>query len=274
MEDLKIDSRKTADKKNTEISKKKSLLDLLESKASLVSFSLFIIIWYVLTKYFIPQIKFPSPQSVIQAFYNLRFSLLQHIGSTMFRVILGFMFGSFIGIALGLIMGYSKRANKFLDPLIETGRPVPPIATIPFFILWFGIGDPGKILLITAGTALVMVVNTAEAIKNISPIYTRAAQTLGASKPTIYRTIVMPAIVPQIIAGLRVAAALSFSLTIAAEYMGAQSGIGYVVMLARRTLNTENIFLGILLLGWLSLILDKVIRSIGNHLLRWSERLP
>ena len=227
-----------------------------------------------LTKYFIPPIKFPTPLMVINAFYELLFTVLNHIGATMFRVLTGFLVGSIAGIGFGLFMGLNPSVNKYLNPLVESSRPVPPIATIPFFILWFGIGDLGKILLIIVGCALVMIVNTVEAIRNVPPIYVKAAQTLGARNNSIYKTIIMPAIIPHIIAGLRVASALSFSLAIAAEYMGAQSGIGYVVMLARRTLKTENIMLGILLLGILSSLLDTGIRLVGNYLTRWSERLP
>ncbi|HQK83486.1 MAG TPA: ABC transporter permease [Atribacter sp.] len=241
---------------------------------ALVSFAIFIICWYFLTKYFIPPIKFPTPLMVINAFYELRFTVLNHIGATMFRVLTGFLVGSIAGIGFGLFMGLNPSVNKYLNPLVESSRPVPPIATIPFFILWFGIGDLGKILLIIVGCALVMIVNTVEAIRNVPPIYVKAAQTLGARNNSIYKTIIMPAIIPHIIAGLRVASALSFSLAIAAEYMGAQSGIGYVVMLARRTLKTENIMLGILLLGILSSLLDTGIRLVGNYLTRWSERLP
>ena len=251
----------------------KLLKNIFNQHPAILSFVIFLTGWYLLTKYVIPPIKYPSPWAVVEALYMLRFTVLQHIAATMFRIVVGFFCGSALGVGLGLFMGYSYSANRLLDPLIETARPIPPIATIPFFILWFGIGELGKVLLVTGGCALVTVVTTTEAIRNVPPIYIRAALTLGASRKAIYRTIIVPAIIPHLLSGLRVAAALSFALTVAAEYMGAQAGLGYIVMLARRTLRTQNILLGILLLGLLSSLLDRGIRLGGNFLTRWTERM-
>ena len=124
-------------------------------------------------------------------------------------------------------MSYDKKVLYFFDPLVESIRPVPVIAMIPFFLMWFGIDETGKFILITLGVFAILVVSTVEAVRNVPSKYILAAQTLGASKWQRFRTIIVPAIVPELVGPLRVAAALSFTLVVAAEFMGAQTGIGY-----------------------------------------------
>ena len=125
--------------------------------------------------------------------------------------------------------------------------------------------------MILLGTFMIMVVNTYEAVINVNPIYVRAAESLGADKFSIYRTVVVPAIMPSLAAGLRISSALSFTLVVASEFMGAQSGLGYMIMSARRTLTTETIFLGCLIFGIVSTIIDFGIRK-GDQLPHPLER--
>lgn len=251
---------------------KSILKNMLWKYFGVLPVALFLVCWYLLTEYIIPPLYWPSPRDFVMALYNLRFSIIQHISSTMFKILIGYFVGSLAGIGVGLLMTWNRAIYRFMDPLIESMRPVPPIATIPFFILWFGISNFGQILLIAMGVAMIAIVNTVEAVANISPIYINASRTLGASSGRIYRTIIIPAIAPSLVAGLRVCAASSFTLGVAAEFMGAQSGLGYVVMTARRTLQTPNILVGIVLTGILSALFDKVIRTAGNYITRWSEK--
>jgi ABC-type nitrate/sulfonate/bicarbonate transport system permease component len=177
-----------------------------------------------------------------------------------------------LGVSLGLAMAYNKKVQYFFDPLIESMRPVPVIAMIPFFLMWFGIAEVGKLLLITLGVFAIMVVSTVEAVRNVPSIYILAAQTLGASKSQWFRTIIIPAIVPGLIGPLRVAAALSFTLVVAAEFMGAEAGMGYRILEARRLFNTDVILLGVVMIGILSAASDALIRRVTGHITRWSER--
>ena len=178
-----------------------------------------------------------------------------------------------IGILIGLLMSRSRIVYAILDTVIEALRPVPPIALIPFFILWFGIGNFGKVLLSGLGCLMVLVVNTAVAVRNVPPIYVRAAASLGADSRTIYRTVVVPAIVPSLVSGWRVAAALAFALTVAAELMGAQSGLGFLVMVARRSLQTDVILLSVIILSIEAWFVDRAIRVLSNRVTPWMERL-
>src|SRR5690606_25006802 len=127
-----------------------------------------------------------------------------------------------------------RTVTAILDPFIEMLRPIPALALIPFFVLWFGLGDTGKILLIALGGAVVMVVTVYEALERVPRIYVDAARTLGVNTLGVYRTVLLPAILPTFWSGVRVSSALSFGLGIAAEFMGAQDGLGYLILLARR----------------------------------------
>ena len=125
--------------------------------------------------------------------------LVEYFIATMYRVVVGMLAGAILGVICGIAMSWNRWINSILDPLIEALRPIPAVALIPFFILWFGIGDTGKLILTALGGFTVMVVTTLEAIKHVSPIYIMAARTLGANRLTIYRTVILPAITPPLI---------------------------------------------------------------------------
>jgi taurine transport system permease protein len=227
-------------------------------------------LWY-LSSPIVPELVFPHPHSVWQAAVNLNLVLLDHALTTLGRVLAGLVAGLILGIATGLLMTWSKLFYSFSNPLIETIRPVPPIALIPFFIIWFGLGFGGQIALIGLGSFMVMAVNTFVSVHNVPTIYIRAASSLGASVDQIYKTIVVPAILPSLVSGFRIAAALAFGVAVAAEFMGAQSGIGFLIMVARRTLDTHIILLGIFVLGFESYLVDLAIRYVSRYFCRWTD---
>ena len=238
----------------------------------------FYLVWYLLTDdgfAVIRPLMFPSPSMVVDALLTLSpETVFKHAYMTTYRMIVGWSLGVALGIGVGLVMSYSRVVRHVLDPLVESFRPVPVIALLPFFILWFGIDEVGKIVMILLGTFMIMVVNTFEAVTNVNPIYIRAAESLGATKFSIYRTVIFPAILPSLTAGFRISSALSFTLVVASEFMGAQSGLGYMIMSARRTLSTETIFLGCLIFGLVSTGIDFIIRKVVNYLTRWADRSP
>jgi len=210
---------------------------------------------------------------VLDVFFRIGTTgVIQHISATMLRIIYGFVLGCFGGIIMGLAMSWNKDIYKIFYPIIEIIRPIPPYALIPFFILWFGIADIGKVLLITEFCFVVLVVETVEAVKNFTPIYLRASRTLGANKVQRFRFIIIPGIIPELTASLRIASAGAFGLAIAAEFMGAQVGLGYMIMVARRTLNTDVILFGIVIIAILSWLMDQVMRLGTDYLTQWKER--
>lgn len=230
--------------------------------------------WYLVTMRLalVPSLFFPSPRDVWETLVQVRSTILVHAGVTLLRVLASFAIGSMVGVVVGLLMSRFAFLYGLLDPFIEALRPVPPIALIPFFILWFGLGDLGKLLLAGLGCFMVLVIGTVEAVRNVPRIYFQAARSLGASDSYAYRTVVLKAITPELISSLRVALALAFGLTIAAELMGAQSGIGYLMMVARRSLNTQTILLGIIVIGIEAWLADRALRALTARATTWTER--
>lgn len=231
-----------------------------------------IAIWHFVVSQVVPPLYFPSTASTLQALVNLGPNFLVDMWATTYRVFAGLLLGVALGVIFGVAMSASRAAAAVIDPIVETLRPIPALALIPFFILWFGLGDVGKIALIGLGGFVVMVVTMYEAFSHVPATYVNAARVLGVGKAQIYKTVLFPAVLPAFWSGLRVSAALSFGLGIAAEFMGAQSGLGYLILLARRTLHTEVMLIGVIGIGVLSYATDRIIRWLAKRTTRWAPR--
>lgn len=233
-----------------------------------------LVAWWVLTTGtgVIAQLYFPSPESLWTAVTTLRGQLLADAGATLARVLVFWIAGSALGVLVGLAMARTRWLRLALTPVIEAVRPVPPVALIPFVILWFGIGDSGKLFLGALACFMVMVVNTTVAVGNVPPVYLRAARSLGAPTGRVYRSVVLPAIVPEILSGFRIGSALAFAVVVAAEFLGADAGVGRLIMQASRTLNTSVVLLGTILIAVMAVLLDQVISRISAYLTRWADQ--
>lgn len=230
--------------------------------------------WFGLSNYAgIDPLYLPSPQAVVKSFITYSDSMPGHIGASMYRIIMGFAIGSLVGIIMGLIIGWNKTVRNIMEPLVEFFRPMPPLALIPLFILWFGIGDKSKIIVIAFGAWVVLIVNTIEAVRNIDPIYIDAAKSLGARGFGIFRTVLMPAITPDIMSGIRVVAANSFGMSVAAEFMGTAAGFGYLIIEGRRFIKTDLLLLGVLMITICSMIVNWLIKLVERKITRWVPRV-
>jgi len=190
----------------------------------------------------------------------------------MYRIAAGFAIGSSLGIVMGLFIGWNKVVGALLEPLVEFIRPMPPLALIPLFILWFGIGDDSKIIVIAFGSWVVLVVTTIDAVRNVDPIFINAARLLGAKGYSIFRTILFPAILPVIMGGLRVAAAGSFGMSVAAEFMGTSSGFGYLIIEGRRFIQTDMLLMGVFAITICSMIVNWLLKWVERRFTRWVPR--
>jgi ABC-type nitrate/sulfonate/bicarbonate transport system permease component len=238
---------------------------------SVISVAVVLLAWIVITS--LDLIRFmPSPQAVILSFFDLSSDLFGHIKDSLIRVFAGFALGSIVGIVNGIAISWNKAVGKIFDPLVEFFRPMPPLALIPLFIVWFGIGDTSKILLIAFGCWVNMVVITAEATRNVNPLYINAARTLGANEWQTLRHVVLPALVPGVVGGIRTAAVVAYGMDVAAEFMGTNSGFGYIIIEGRRFIRLDLLFLGILLITAFSMLTNLLIRIVENRLTRWVPR--
>lgn len=241
---------------------------------SLATFVVLVAVWWSLTDLTrtIPPLYFPSIGEVIASASTLGTTILEDGLATLMRVLVSWVVGSALGILVGLAMARSRLTYFAVSPIVEALRPVPPVALIPFVILWFGIGDSGKIFLGALGCFMVMVVNTFVSAGNVDPVFLRAARSLGASEQRVYRSVILPAIVPELVSGLRIGAALAFAVVVAAELLGAQSGIGRLIMLASRTLNTPVVLLGTIVIGLEAFAVERAIRFVSDRATSWASR--
>ncbi len=240
---------------------------------SVATLLVLVIAWVVVTATgAVRPLLLPSPADLGAVIAQSWPDLLVNLGFTLLRQLAGFLIGTAAGIAIGLLMASSRVIRAILDPIVEILRPVPPLAIIPLLILWLGIGAVPQILLVAFGCFVILVVSTYEAVRNVPRLYLDAARTLGARPLRVYGTVVLPAVVPALVGTVRVAAAASFGLVVAAEFMGAQEGIGYYMILAQRFLRTDRLLVAIAIIGIVAWLVDQGIRLLERRLTRWSER--
>ena len=230
--------------------------------------------WLILTGLGLVRPLFlPGPQQLYEAWGRLSPTIAQDVfDSLVLRIIPGFLIGSTVGVTLGIAMAMSRNLRAALNPIIETVRPLPPLALIPLLILWFGIGIGSQLILVAFGAFIIMVVTSFEAVRNVAPIYLQAASVLGARSQQVFRRIILPAIVPDIFGGIRIALAASFGYDVAAELIGAQSGLGYRLVLARRYLLTENIVVILIVIAILALVCDQAVQWLNRRFTAWKAR--
>jgi ABC-type nitrate/sulfonate/bicarbonate transport system permease component len=232
-----------------------------------------LVLWTIITQLkLVRPIFLPSAQDLWKAFIGMYEILPKAILTTVTITITGFSVGVAFGTASGLAMAYSKTIRDLLGTIFDLTRPVPVFALIPLFILWLGIGRAPQIAMIALGTSVVLGVTTLEAIRNVPTIYIRAALTLGAKRQHIYSTIIVPYIIPHLIGAIRVAAAASWGLDVAAEFMGSQQGLGYLIILQQTYLRTAGIIFLVIVYSILAVIIRTIIAQIERRITRWTER--
>ena len=213
----------------------------------------------------------PAPSAVLAAGQELLASgdLLHHLWASLKRELTAFSF-ALVALPLGIVMGWWPRVNRQLDPVIEILRPIPPIAWIPLSLLWLGIGNAQNQFIIFLGIFFPLLLNTIQGVKNIEPNLVRAARCLGAGELQLLRRVVLPASLPMILTGMRVGFGVGWMALVAAELVGASSGLGFLINDARSVLRTDIVILGMLTIGFVGLFIDLLIRRIAKALLPWS----
>lgn len=184
------------------------------------------------------------------------------------RILSGWSLGLIVGIPLGLLMGTSRLIRTLLDPYIEFFRFIPPIAFVTLALIWLGPGEASKIALIFYTTVFIIILNMIAGVLSVNPLRIRAAAALGASKRQIILTIILPSTLPYMVTGARIAMSNSFLTIVSAEMIAAQRGLGALIWLARNYGRTEWVFIGIITLGLLGFLFDRVLRVFSNRFLK------
>jgi NitT/TauT family transport system permease protein len=218
-------------------------------------------------------VVFPTPWQVVTGTLELirDGTLWQHIGASLFRVGAGFSLAVAVGVPLGLWMGWVRGAFTTLNPIFQILRPISPIAWIPIAILWFGVGNASPIYLIFISSVFPMVVQTTAGVHTIERRYLRAAENFGVSRSTLFRQVVIPAVLPQIIVGMRIGLGVAWLVVVAAEMIALRSGLGYLIIDSRNAGNRYDLVIaGMIIIGSIGLLLDGLMRLLeGLERVRW-----
>ncbi|MDR1661576.1 MAG: ABC transporter permease [Azoarcus sp.] len=184
------------------------------------------------------------------------------------RVLTGWFFGILIGAPLGILIGRIRLLRQLIEPFVDFFRFIPAIAFLTLFIMWFGVGEKSKIILIMYAACFAVIINTASGVLGINPNRVQAARTLGASEWQILRHVVIPECVPYVFTGVRLGLGSAFTAIVAAEMLAAKEGVGYLVFTSRLYFRTDWILVGIVTLGLLGYFSDRLLRLFGNTALR------
>jgi len=208
---------------------------------------------------------FPKPVEVLRGMWELieKGLLLKYVVASLFRVTWGFTLALLIGVPFGLFLGWYGRAFQAFNPLIQMFRPISPIAWIPVAILWFGVSDAAPIFLIFLASFFTITVSSMAAVQNMQPVYLRAAHNFGLARLQLFRRVIFPACLPQIITGVRIALGVAWLVVVAAEMIAVNSGLGYLIIDARNAGKRYDLVVaGMVMIGIIGLILDLLVRQL------------
>jgi NitT/TauT family transport system permease protein len=215
----------------------------------------------------------PGPWLVLGSLAELaaKGQLWIHVRATLERVAVGFATGAGLGVALGLAAGHLRVVRDLVEPMVEMLRPIPPLAVLPLFIVWVGIGEPSKVGFITYATFFPIFLTTVTGVRQIDPLLLRAAQSLGARGPRLFVRVILPAALPDILTGLRLGVALAFFVIVISEFIGAEHGLGYLINDGRNFFLVPQMLGAAVVLGLLGYAGNGLVRLLERRLTRWQH---
>jgi len=250
-----------------------------ESIITVSSIAFLLLLWYVVTKSnMVSETFFPSPAKTLLSFKEILVngykgnSLLYHLYDSLVRLFISFFLALVTAVPLGLISGYSTKIRAALDPLVEFYRPLPPLAYYTLLILWFGIENESKIALLYLAAFAPMYISAMSGVKGVSKDRIHSSESLGANKWQVFRYIIFPSCLPEIFTGMRTAIGFTYTTLVAAEMVAAVSGIGWMVLDASKYLQSDVMFVGIIVMGVTGVLLDRLIRIVETKAIPWKGK--
>ncbi len=244
---------------------------------SVATLAVLLAIWWAVTALqLISPLFLPSPWQVLQKLLTIAgpqgfmdATLWQHLAASLTRIAIALVLAAIVGVPVGIAMGLSPTVHGILDPLIELYRPVPPLAWLPLVIIWFGIGETPKILLIYLAIFAPVVMSTLAGVKSAQQVRIRAAQSLGASRAQVLWLVILPGALPEILTGLRIGLGVGWSTLVAAELIAATRGLGFMVQSAGEFLATDVVLAGIAVIAIIAFVLELGLRALQRRLTPW-----
>lgn len=244
---------------------------LLSLKNIVVSLVILLVVWQL--AFWVSDFNaalFPSPLQAFQALLEMVTNgiLFTHIGASMYRFAAGYVSSVIIAVLLGLILGRLPKVFQYINPAVQLLRPISPMAWMPFIVLWFGIGDIPAIVIIFIAAFFPVLLSTVSAVGGIDPIYLKVSENFGIRQPQIMWKVIFPAAFPQIANGIHLALGTAWVFLVAGEMVGAQSGLGYLVIDARNNLRADILFADIIVIGLIGLLLDTLLKVAEKQILK------
>ncbi|MBE0175431.1 taurine ABC transporter permease TauC [Klebsiella aerogenes] len=244
---------------------------------SVATLAVLLAIWWAVTALqLISPLFLPSPWQVLQKLLTIAgpqgfmdATLWHHLAASLTRIAIALVLAAIVGVPVGIAMGLSPTVRGILDPLIELYRPVPPLAWLPLVIIWFGIGETPKILLIYLAIFAPVVMSTLAGVKSAQQVRVRAAQSLGASRAQVLWLVILPGALPEILTGLRIGLGVGWSTLVAAELIAATRGLGFMVQSAGEFLATDVVLAGIAVIAIIAFVLELGLRALQRRLTPW-----
>ncbi len=232
---------------------------------------LLLVVWQLSAIYLMDTPTWPPVTRILAAWIDdlLDGTLLTNLLATLWRQMLGYWLAVALGISMGLAIGYYRIAYNLMEPLIEVFRPIPGPAYLPVLVLFVGIGDEMKVVLILVASLFPILLNTYSGVRSIDPVQFDTARTLGLTTFQTLREIVLPAALPQILTGMRISLAISLILAILSEMIVSNNGLGYFTLLAERTFKVPDMYAGIFTLAMLGYVLNRLFLFGEAKLIRW-----
>ena len=248
-------------------------LPLIVSIGSVLSL---LVLWFVANALkIIPELFLPSPVAVWQKFIEvsqqgfMKATLWQHLAESIGRVFSALIAAIVIGVPLGLWMGLNKWVRAVFDPLVELLRPIPPLAYLPLLVIWFGIGETTKVLLIFFSILAPIIISSAHGVISHQKNRERAALSLGATRLQVLQYVILPTALPHILTGVRIGLGVGWSTLVAAELVAADRGIGFMVQSAAQFLITDTVILGIIVIAIVAVSFELFLRWLQKQLAPW-----
>lgn len=235
--------------------------------------------WWVTSQQWIDPLFLPSPQDIFTRLQNLIENgymgrdLAEHVFASLTRITLALVLAILIAIPLGIAMGKNRKVAAVFDPMIEFYRPIPPLAYLPLIVIWCGIGELSKVLLIFLAIFAPIVIATAVGVRSVDQAKIRAAQSLGANPAQIIRHVIVPSALPNILTGVRIGLGVGWSTLVAAELVGASEGLGFMVQSSSQLLATDVVVIGILIIALIACALEIGLRYLQKLWTPWQSNL-
>jgi ABC-type nitrate/sulfonate/bicarbonate transport system permease component len=215
----------------------------------------------------------PGPADVVVAGWNLARTgdLQRDLVASLMRVMVGFVASAPAAILLGALVARVRWIEVVVDPVVEALRPIPTLALLPIIILWFGVGEASKTFFIGYSSFFVIFTTTLLGVRNVDPVLLRAAQSLGLSRLQVYRHIILPSALPDVMVGLRLGLSVAFFVIVAAEFIAADAGLGYRINFSRTWFQVDNMMLGAIVIGALGVSSNYLLVALERRMFRWKE---